>query len=89
MEVFKSSAWTLTYRELRAVEEAQPDQVRPRWMPQASAQRLPDSQGSPYAWTSLKSIGYTMPSLDGLAVQRGPRVDDARFVWLSAAGSTR
>ena len=28
MEVFKSSAWTLTYRELRAVEDAQPDQVR-------------------------------------------------------------
>jgi len=27
MEVFKSSAWTLTYRELRAVEDAQPDQV--------------------------------------------------------------
>jgi hypothetical protein len=28
MEVFKSSAWTLTYRELRAVEDAQPEQVR-------------------------------------------------------------
>jgi hypothetical protein len=28
MEVFKSSAWTLTYRELRAVEDAQLDQVR-------------------------------------------------------------
>jgi hypothetical protein len=28
MEVFNSSAWTLTYRELRAVEDAQPDQVR-------------------------------------------------------------
>jgi hypothetical protein len=28
MEVFQSSAWTLTYRELRAVEDAQPDQVR-------------------------------------------------------------
>jgi lysylphosphatidylglycerol synthetase-like protein (DUF2156 family) len=28
MEVFKSSAWTLTYRELRAVEDARPDQVR-------------------------------------------------------------
>jgi hypothetical protein len=28
MEVFNSSAWTLTYRELRAVEHAQPDQVR-------------------------------------------------------------
>jgi hypothetical protein len=28
MEVFKSSAWALTYRELRAVETAQPDQVR-------------------------------------------------------------
>jgi len=28
MEVFKSSAWTLTYRELRAAEDAQPDQVR-------------------------------------------------------------
>jgi hypothetical protein len=27
MEVFKSSAWTLTYRELRAVEDAQPAQV--------------------------------------------------------------
>jgi hypothetical protein len=28
MEVFKSSAWTLTYRELRAVEDVQPDHVR-------------------------------------------------------------
>jgi hypothetical protein len=28
MEVFKSSAWTLTYRELRAVQDALPDQVR-------------------------------------------------------------
>jgi hypothetical protein len=28
MEVFKSSAWTLTYRELRAVKDAQPAQVR-------------------------------------------------------------
>jgi hypothetical protein len=28
MEVFQSSAWTLTYRELRAVEDAQRDQVR-------------------------------------------------------------
>ncbi|MGC9333062.1 MAG: DUF7544 domain-containing protein [Anaerolineae bacterium] len=28
IEVFKSSAWTLTYRELRAAEDAQPDQVR-------------------------------------------------------------
>jgi hypothetical protein len=28
MEVFKSSAWTLTYRELRAVEDVMPDQVR-------------------------------------------------------------
>ena len=28
MEVFKSSVWTLTYRGLRAVEDAQPDQVR-------------------------------------------------------------
>lgn len=28
MEVFKSSAWTLTYRELRAAGEAQPEQVR-------------------------------------------------------------
>ena len=28
MEVFKSSAWTLTYRELRAVEDAQPEQAR-------------------------------------------------------------
>ncbi len=28
MEVFKSSAWTLTYRELRAVENVQPDEVR-------------------------------------------------------------
>jgi len=27
MEVFKSSAWTLTYRELRAVGDAQLDQV--------------------------------------------------------------
>jgi len=27
MEVFKSSAWTLTYRELRAAEDAQPAQV--------------------------------------------------------------
>ncbi len=27
MEVFKSSAWTLTYRELRTVGDAQPDQV--------------------------------------------------------------
>jgi hypothetical protein len=27
MEVFQSSAWTLTYRELCAVEDAQPDQV--------------------------------------------------------------
>jgi len=27
MEVFKSSAWTLTYRELRAVEDAQPEQA--------------------------------------------------------------
>jgi len=27
MEVFTSSAWTLTYRELRAVEDAQPDRV--------------------------------------------------------------
>jgi hypothetical protein len=27
MEVFKSSIWTLTYRELRAVEDAQPAQV--------------------------------------------------------------
>jgi hypothetical protein len=27
MEVFKSSAWTLTYRELRVVEDAQPDRV--------------------------------------------------------------
>jgi hypothetical protein len=28
IEVFKSSAWTLTYRELRTVGDAQPDQVR-------------------------------------------------------------
>jgi len=28
MEVFESSAWTLTYRELCSVEAAQPDQVR-------------------------------------------------------------
>ncbi|MFC2023218.1 hypothetical protein ACFLT5_00595 [Chloroflexota bacterium] len=28
MEVFESSAWTLTYRELCAVEDAQPDQLR-------------------------------------------------------------
>ena len=28
MEVFKSSAWTLTHRELWAVEDAQPAQVR-------------------------------------------------------------
>ena len=28
MEVSKSSAWTLTYRELRAVETPRPDQVR-------------------------------------------------------------
>jgi hypothetical protein len=28
MEVFKSSAWTLTYRELRAVEDTEPAQVR-------------------------------------------------------------
>jgi hypothetical protein len=28
MEVFKSSAWTLTYRELRSVEDAQPAKVR-------------------------------------------------------------
>ena len=28
MEVFKCSAWTLTYRELRAVEDAQRNRVR-------------------------------------------------------------
>jgi hypothetical protein len=28
MQVFESSAWTLTYRELSAVEDASPDQVR-------------------------------------------------------------
>ena len=28
MQVFESSAWTLTYRELSAVKDAQPDQVR-------------------------------------------------------------
>ena len=27
MEVFRSSAWTLTYRELRAVEDVQPERV--------------------------------------------------------------
>jgi hypothetical protein len=28
MQVFESSAWTLTYRELRTAEDTQPDQVR-------------------------------------------------------------
>jgi hypothetical protein len=28
MEVFKSSAWTLTYRQIRAMGDAQPVQTR-------------------------------------------------------------
>jgi len=33
MEVFKSSVWTLTYRELRALESVEPDQLPEPDMP--------------------------------------------------------
>jgi hypothetical protein len=44
MEVFESSAWTLTYRELRAAEDAQPDQVRAVDAPSLGA-ALPGAAG--------------------------------------------
>lgn len=70
MEVFKSGAWTLAYRELRAVEDAKPDQVRAVDAASLGA-GLPHSQGSPFAWTSLTSKECTLAPADGLAIRRG------------------